>query len=464
MAASSERTIAIVGAGFAGTAVAIHLLRTNVTRPVRVLLIERGPGFARGVAYAERDFPYILNVPAGQMSATTTDPDEFLRFAQRQTPSARSDDFLPRSMYGDYLEDLLQVATDHARASMELVRHRGSVVEVASVRGHPGIAVQLADGSRLLAHDVILATGNPLPADAWEIQDLATRARIRCDPWTPSAEADPVRPLLIIGSGLTMADVVCATLARTPQRQIHVLSRHGLVPPEQTVFQRTPATLGDRPLVPTPSLRQLVGQARRLAWEVQRFGGDWRTAIATVRHAAPALWQALPPVERRRFLRHVRPYWNIHRHRLPGAIRSRIEALRARGQLKVRAGRVRDVAAAGDELRIRWTPRGQTIEQTLLVGEIANCTGPDYDVRRATDPLWLSLAAHGAVVPDELGLGIRTGPRGALVGRDGYSHRHIYYLGPMLRADHWEATAVAELRVHAEALARYLLRPDRRIP
>jgi hypothetical protein len=38
----------------------------------------------------------------------------------------------------------------------------------------------------------------------------------------------------------------------------------------------------------------------------------------------------------------------------------------------------------------------------------------------------------------------------------GRSSERLYYLGPMLRADHWEATAATELRDHAERLAAHL--------
>jgi hypothetical protein len=71
---------------------------------------------------------------------------------------------------------------------------------------------------------------------------------------------------------------------------------------------------------------------------------------------------------------------------------------------------------------------------------------------RCGNPCW----REGLAIPDEHGLGIRTGAGGALVGRNGSESNCVFYVGPMLRADHWEATAVGELRVHAEQLARRL--------
>jgi uncharacterized NAD(P)/FAD-binding protein YdhS len=462
MTGNEGRTIAVVGGGFAGTLVTINLLRA-ATRPTRVVLIERAGVFGAGIAYADRDFPYMLNVPASAMSATGSAPDEFLLYAQRSVPVARGDDFMPRALYGAYLAHLLEAAAAAARAGVTLVRRAGSVIDIGDPE-RPEL--QFVDGTRLAATDVVLALGNPPAADPFPPPGLAGLPGVRPDPWTRVPDSDPTQPLLIIGSGLTMADVVCEAIARSPERRIHVLSRHGLLPPEQTNFDRMPAALATHPftthpIVATPSLRRLVATARRLVREVERLGGDWRSAIAAIRHEAPTLWSALPMAERRRFLRHLRSHWDRFRHRLPGSVRARIDALRVRGQLRVHAGRLLGVEADGNGLRVRWQPRGHTRQEELRVGEVANCTGPDYDVRRSTEPLWSALLGRGVATADELGLGIRTASHGALVDARRRAQPHLYYLGPMLRADHWEVTGAAELRTHAEALARHLLVRDR---
>jgi uncharacterized NAD(P)/FAD-binding protein YdhS len=100
--------------------------------------------------------------------------------------------------------------------------------------------------------------------------------------------------------------------------------------------------------------------------------------------------------------------------------------------------------------------RGSEELRSLHAAEVVDCTGPDYQVARSAEPLWKSLLARGLAMPDEHHLGIRTGAEGALVGRNGSESNCVFYVGPMLRADHWEATAVGELRVHAEQLARRL--------
>jgi uncharacterized NAD(P)/FAD-binding protein YdhS len=90
---------------------------------------------------------------------------------------------------------------------------------------------------------------------------------------------------------------------------------------------------------------------------------------------------------------------------------------------------------------------------------VINCTEPDYAITRSAQPLWRDLLQCGLCVADELGLGVRTGPAGAVIDTEGWPGPHLFYVGPMLRADVWEATAVGELRVHAEQLAATLSSP-----
>ncbi len=92
----------------------------------------------------------------------------------------------------------------------------------------------------------------------------------------------------------------------------------------------------------------------------------------------------------------------------------------------------------------------------MMVDLVVNATGPDYMLKRSTDPLLSSLLAAGLVCSDTLHLGLRAGPYGACLDARGQASDRLYYLGPMLRAEHWEATAATELRDHAEGLAAHL--------
>jgi uncharacterized NAD(P)/FAD-binding protein YdhS len=241
---------------------------------------------------------------------------------------------------------------------------------------------------------------------------------------------------------------------------LQTISRHGVVPLPQTEF-RASAVRGDGEalLARADSLRKVLAMSRELTREVESRGGDWREAVTFVRHLAPALWRRLPDAEKRRFMRHLQAYWGAHRHRLPPQLAERLASLRRSGRLQVNAGRIQAVTPAGRQLRVSWRPRGRgqhTGDRAITVDMIVNATGPDYALERAADPLLVSLRESGLVSADPLNLGLRTAQFGACVDARGRSSETLYYLGPMLRADHWEATAATELRNHAEQLAAHL--------
>jgi uncharacterized NAD(P)/FAD-binding protein YdhS len=281
------------------------------------------------------------------------------------------------------------------------------------------------------------------------------------DPWRTPKSIGAAHSVLIVGSGLTMVDVALSlSLEGGKMPTVRTISRHGLLPLGQTIFRPTAVQgSGEILLSNASSVRRVFSASRALAREVERSGGDWREVVTFIRHLAPELWRTLPPAERRRFLRHAQSYWDIHRHRLPPHMAQRIDHMRRSGRLRIHAGRIRQLLPEGDELRVVWRRRGSGENESFAVNAVINATGPDYSVKRSSDPLIRSLRDQGLVSADDLDLGLRTGENGACVSADGAPSRELYYLGPMLRADHWEATAAPELRAHAERLARHLAAP-----
>jgi uncharacterized NAD(P)/FAD-binding protein YdhS len=239
---------------------------------------------------------------------------------------------------------------------------------------------------------------------------------------------------------------------------LHALSRHGLLPAPQTDTARAHETPDCAAVLRAASisLTQLVRAVRTLAQDAERKGDDWRDVISAVREHVPAIWARLAASERRRFLRHVRTVWDVHRHRLAGPTWTQLQELRRAGELQVHAGRILSMQCAGKRVRVSWQARGNNAPEYLTVDRVINCTGPDYDLTRTRERLLRSLLAQGLVQRDPLGLGLLTNAHGAVIDATGREAANLYYVGPMLRATHWESTAAAELRGHAVRLARHL--------
>jgi len=453
------RTIAIIGAGFSGTATAVHLLNAHHERPLHVVLIERGAEFGRGVAYAIRRFPYLLNVPAARMSASSDAPDDYLRFARLSQPGVDGEAFLNRQSYGDYLAALLERTARSLPAHVRLTQQHGDITDLATGAPAAPVKISFADGTHLLADQAVIATGGGLPRLPVEIRSEVTAPLLRPHPWAPGRTLTANDTLLILGTGLTMADVTLEVIDRHPKAHIHAISRHGLMPYGQTAFApqsyRTDATTLRSA---TGSVRKLMSATRALAAEAIRQQADWREVVTALRHELPGVWQTLTAHERRRFLRHARPFWEVHRHRLPTSVADRLGALVRAGQLTIHAGRVSRLITSNDQVIAHFRPRGRSAESQLTAREVVNCTGPDYDISTSSEGLWRSLLNRGLVTQDALKLGIETSTTGALVTRDGSVSTQLFYVGPMLRARYWEATAVGELREHAERLALTLSR------
>lgn len=450
------QTIAIIGAGFSGTLVATNLLQIEHPRALRILLVDRSE-IGRGIAYASRPYPYLLNVPIRCMSATSADPLEFLTFIQRDLPLAIADDFVPRELYGNYLKWKLQRADAASPSHVRLIRIQGSATAIEQTPF--SFRIRLADGRMLAATTIVLALGNQPPARLAAAESIRGSSRYAEDPWAAPPMFEPGEPVLIAGTGPTMADIAIAGNESAGGRAvIHAISRHGLTSACQTNFRTSEEQVGDpSPLTQPPlSIRRLFRLTRALCEEAVRSDEDWRGTLSRLYALAPTLWHELPERERRRFLRHVRVYWDAHRHRLPPTTWSAIKELRANGTLQVHAGRLIAMQIAGKQIRVRWRPRGERTERMLEVSRVINCTGPDYDLRNTPNRLLHSLFTRGLAVPDPLGLGLLTGEFGALRGASGQAVGDLYCVGPLRCADHWDATEIQELRAHAEHLARHL--------
>ena len=201
------------------------------------------------------------------------------------------------------------------------------------------------------------------------------------------------------------------------------------------------------------SAAALLAGVRCSVREVRAEGGDWRSVIDGLRRCTPRIWRALPEREARRFLRVVRPFWEVHRHRMPPQIAAQIAALKDGGALVSTAARVVCAEATSAEVRLRIKPRGSELIETLRADWVVNCTGPGAGSSVASTPVVGSLVAGGFLELDALGLGVRTDAEGrSLV--NGTLRDDLVVVGTLRKAELWESTAVPELRLQAGDAAR----------
>jgi uncharacterized NAD(P)/FAD-binding protein YdhS len=422
--------VVIVGGGASGTLTAVALARLPELGPVT--LVDTTGAFARGVAYSTQEPQHLLNVPAARMSALPDEPAHFLGWLAARGEQADPEAFLQRRLYGAYLGELLGAAGSRVTGVVDRV--------LALAADGPGLRVELAGGAPLLARGAVLALGNFPPELPRGWTALPARLAWRTpwaarDDWPP-----PDAEVLLLGAALTAVDVVLSLLARGHTGRIHLLSRRGILP-----MTHPPRMLAPLPLGQPPSrLRDLVRLFRAAS-----AGGDARAVLDTLRSELGALWRGLTHAEQRRFLRHLRPWFDSVRHRLPPEVGARIAALEAEGQLVRHAGRVVSVAERDGRVVVRYRPRGARSLAELAVDVAIPTTGPVMDVHDLDDALVRSLLASGNARPGPHGLGFATADDGAVLGP---LEDRLWTLGGLRRGDLWESTAIPEIRAQARAL------------
>lgn len=485
--APKTRTIAILGGGASGALVATQLLRKHNGPPLLIHLIERRPFFAQGTAYSTPSMHHLLNVPAAKMSAFPDQPDHFLKWLetnQEQFPSLKitPGSFIPRKIYGSYLQAVLQEAETQAQKTkgdpspplsldntsrLEKWNDEATSLEVLS----EGVKLQLKSGQFILADQVVLALGNFPPGNPFVPSAPATptsqdttfyqNSRYISDPWSPQTfENLPSHaPVLLIGTGLTMADLVISLKQLGHTGKIHVLSRHGFLPQVHKTISPYPSFLEE---ANSPQMAlDLFRLVRKQTQMAMNQGIDWRSVIDSLRPHTQKLWKNLSHSEQKRFLRHLRPFWDIHRHRIAPEIAAILENAQKTGQMVVHSGRIQKYEIYAEGVEVEFLERSTQKHTTLKVNRVLNCTGPDHQYRRSTHPLIIGMLKSGLALPHPCGLGITVSKSGALIQADKTVSSRLYTLGTPQIGALWETTAIPELRVQADALAQELLNPKK---
>ena len=437
MRLSERPTVAVIGGGFSGLMTALHLL----DRPdgPRVRLVEPRPGVGRGAAYAPRNAGHLLNVRAANMSAWPDRPSHFVNWLEQDGEGAAAA-FVSRARYGAYLQAMLHARTQAGEAG-RLILDADAATGLAPA--DHGWSLRLAMGRTLRADAVVLAVGNLPPHAPAELSPdaLASPAYV-ADPWSDALERVPDEGLVVLmGAGLTMVDVALRLCAERPALQLLAISRRGLLPRRHLLAG--PDASPWSPLAPdTPRgvLRELRERSRR---------EDWRRVVDGLRPRVQELWRGWSLAERKRFLRHLRPWWDVHRHRLAPEVASGLDHLTASGRLRLCAGRLERVSAAEGGLEVTWRPKAARVAQRVRAAALVNCTGPNGDLARSGDPLLLDLQRQGLVRPDACRLGLEVDAHGRLIGAAGQPHPALFAVGPVTRGGFWEITSVPDIRVQA---------------
>ncbi|MGN6482399.1 FAD/NAD(P)-binding protein [Luteibacter sp.] len=451
--------VAIIGGGAAAATLVSELLERRTPKPLHLTWFAGSAQPGRGVAYGTPSDRHLLNVRAASMGMFVSKPGGFLEYAQASKPEVKGSDFLPRRLYGDFLQSRVDAAMKNAKA----LGHDINLIPFSAeslVPSSEGVTVGYGD-EEAHAQAAVLAIGSLPPRPLAGVDDAALASgRYVTDPWPylAAAEADD-RPLrvLVIGLGLTAVDVVLELSARWPQARFTALSRHGHMPEPHLAAASAPGDDGNElaeQMLDDPNIRGWLHQLRDAATNAD----DWRTVVDGMRPHTQGLWQALPDSERARFLRHARWAWERARHRMPPQVDKKVHALEATGKLQRLRGRMQSVSLRMDgdlDVVRRLTGSDETVTETYDI--VIQTVGLNTDTLRTDHTLMRQLVIDDLVTPDRMGLGLAAQPDGHLLDGNGKPRGNLFAIGSLLRGTLWESTAIPEIRKQAQALANLLV-------
>jgi uncharacterized NAD(P)/FAD-binding protein YdhS len=432
--------IGIIGGGASGVLAARALART--CPGARLHLIDAEPG--RGVAYGGREPAHLLNTRAINMSLDKAEPRGFLDWLARRRPLGRdwdAQDFVPRMVFGDYLAEALAELVG-GPACLRLILDQAVGVR----HGRDRWRVGLRRGGELDFDILVLAMGNAPPRPLAFPGREAVEAFVLDNPWQgPAIEAIPPNgETLLVGTGLTAVDAAVSLLGRPHGPRVMAVSRRGLLP---RVHDRPHAEL---PALAPPYPDTARGLYRRVRGLAETVGGsDARrrhSVFLGLKPAIPAIWAGLPAAEKRRFLRHLRAWWEVERHRLAPEIAAILEDGRRIDRFRTGRGRIVGCTPLADGSGVMVELASGERRWSMTANRIVNCTGPDQDLSRSTDPLVRDLLAQGVAL-DEVRLGFQVDAAGA-------AGPGLFAVGSLTRGSFFEITAVPEIRDQAERMAQ----------
>ena len=439
-------TVAIIGGGFTGAAVAFHLAEMRAAADI--VVFEPRAKLGGGLAYDDPDPAHRVNVPASRMSLNPDDEGEFARWLDATglldaDPAARigAEAFPARAVFGRFVSTIL---SRHVESGA--VRHvRDEAAQLT--RDGAGWRVDTRGGASIAAALAVIATTHPPPAPPRELRPWVDHPRLVADAVAPRALSQIGRGerVLIVGAGLTAADIVATLDAQAHDGEIVMIARRGL---RSRGHPRTlhPAE-GDFVSAPARQASGLLSRVRKAVRAAQVEGRGWHPVLEAVRLQGQQIWAALDPAARRRLVRHARAYWDVHRFRLAPQVEALLDAKLADGSLTLRKARLGGVRADDGGLDVDLGAGFERFDRIVLA------TGPAHSDILGAEPYLRGLRDGGAVAPDDYGFGLNTSRDGRAIGADGDASPTLFVAGPLARGTFGELMGLPAVAIHARLIA-----------
>jgi uncharacterized NAD(P)/FAD-binding protein YdhS len=445
-------TVAIVGGGFSGAAVAFHLARAGVRADI--VVFEPRARLGGGLAYGGDDPIHRVNVPAARMSLLADDPDHFARWLEASgvllddpQAFAGGETYPRRREFGRYVAESLR---PHLAAGA--IRHvRDTVASLQ--RSGDGWRVRTAGGETSRADLVVIATTHCASTLPPQLAAFRDDARLVADPLVDDVVKDigADERVLIVGAGLTSADLVAALDAKRHRGPITMISRRGLRARGRAL--QSPAPEGDFLHPPARTASALLRRVRTAISAAEQAGRTWQTVIEGVRNQGQEIWRELDPEARQRIVKHLRPFWDVHRFRAAPQIEAILDAKLKDGTLALKRARLGAVVREPQSFAVELRDTRARASQTSEFDRILVAIGPTHSDILRSQSFLSELAAAGRLALDATQLGLSASREGRAIAADGRADPTLFIAGPLARGTFGELMGLPQVSAYAQFVA-----------
>jgi uncharacterized NAD(P)/FAD-binding protein YdhS len=452
------KRITIIGGGLSGTLVAINLLRINSKPGLDIKLVDK-KSVGAGLAYSTEQSIHLLNVRAGNMSLFPEEPGHFSGWLREKKLNFSEKDFVPRNFYGKYVTETFEkiIFEKKDQDNFEIINDEAEDI----IPNNSSCLIKLKTGNEIESDKVVLAFGNFYSADL-NLKDNSylKSKRYHTNPWDNKLyeSLNKDETILIIGTGLTMIDIVLNLHQVKHREKIIAVSKHGLIPFSHKHVEAYPSFYEK---LSNKNLPEILNIIRSQINNETIKGNDWRGVIDSLKPYIQNIWINLSLNDKKRFLEHLKHFWNPVRHRVPSECFDIINQLLITKQLKIIAARINKITEINNSYKIELKTRHQNIEhniseKNITADVIIKCSGTEGNYERINIPLIKNLLSRGLVRKDPLSLGLDAQINGRIIDKEGIDSKYLFTLGQPLLGILWETTAVPEIRTQAQQLANLL--------
>lgn len=429
-------TIAIVGGGISGTLVVLNCLK-HAAKAITIHWYDKSNQFAKGYAYSTSNNLHLLNVRASNMSAFPDEPSHFINWLQKNNLPYAPTDFVPRTIYGNYICDTF----NQFKAQNPLVTINQYPFEVTQINKSETDFEIITSSTKNNCHFVVFAVGNFLPAHPKSTNlDYTAQPNYFQNPFSKdiTKHVNEAKSVTIIGSGLTMVDVVLTLSSNDYKGKINVISPHGYLPNSHS----EPPHNAINPFLENTkkyTLLEVLSITNKQLKLAKKENNNWFGVIDSLRPFTQTLWLNFSLNDKKHFLRHLRHKWGVARHRSPQQSMYVVQNLINNHKLQLIKARLKSISFVNSQFQIDFSNNSlNTINTDVLI----NCTGPESNFEKIDQPLIQNLLKSNIIACDGLKYGLNCTFEGEI-------SPNFYTLGPPLKGILWESIAVPEIRQQA---------------